>query len=189
MWKPSDLSRVTQLTGDRKPWNSGWRWDLTAEPTEYKHQEWSGLHSSCPGLPALLAAGAAPVSSQRAFPSPCSALPPGLPLPSSKALPPPLSPCPHPAKVLPSFSPSCLYPPGYLFLAYTLEYSVPRASPGAQTVKHLPAMRETWVLSLGREDPLEKEMATHPRILAWKTPWTDEPGGLESTGLQSLRHD
>ena len=102
MWKLSDLSRVTQLTGDGKPWNSGWGRDLTAEPTEYKHQEWSRLRSSCPGLPALLATGAAPVSSQRAFPSPCSALPPGLPLPPSKALPPPLSPCPRPAKVLPS---------------------------------------------------------------------------------------
>ena len=48
----------------------------------------------------------------------------------------------------------------------------------AQTVKHLPAMQETWVQSLGREDPLEKEMATHSRILAWKILWTEEPGRL-----------
>ena len=47
----------------------------------------------------------------------------------------------------------------------------------AQMVKHLPTMRETWVPSLGREDPLEKEMATHSSILAWRIPWTEEPGG------------
>ena len=52
----------------------------------------------------------------------------------------------------------------------------------AQMVKCLPAMWETWVLSLGREDPLEKEMATHSGILAWRIPWTEEPGGLQSTG-------
>ena len=49
----------------------------------------------------------------------------------------------------------------------------------AQTVKCLPTVRETWVQSLGREDLLEKEMATHSSILAWKIPWTEEPGGLE----------
>ena len=48
----------------------------------------------------------------------------------------------------------------------------------AQTVKHLPTMRETWVKSLGQEDLLEKEMATHSSILAWKIPWTEEPGRL-----------
>ena len=48
----------------------------------------------------------------------------------------------------------------------------------AQMVKHLPAMRETWVQSLGQEDPLEKEMATHSSILAWKIPWMEEPGRL-----------
>ena len=52
------------------------------------------------------------------------------------------------------------------------------ASLVAQRVKNLPAMQETWVLSLGREDPLEKGMATHSSILAWTTPWTEEPGGL-----------
>ena len=55
----------------------------------------------------------------------------------------------------------------------------------AQRLKHLPAMRETWVRSLGREDPLEKEMATHSTILAWRIPWTEEPGGLQSTGSLS----
>ena len=49
----------------------------------------------------------------------------------------------------------------------------------AQTVKHLPTVRETWVRSLGQEEPLEKEMATHFRTLAWKIPWTEEPGGLQ----------
>ena len=57
-----------------------------------------------------------------------------------------------------------------------------RASLVAQTVKHLTAMQETWIRSLGREDPLEKEMATHSSILAWKTPWTEETGGLQSRG-------
>ena len=49
-------------------------------------------------------------------------------------------------------------------------------------VKNLPAMQETWVLSLHQEDPLEKGMATHSSILAWKIPWTEEPGGLQSMG-------
>ena len=53
-----------------------------------------------------------------------------------------------------------------------------------QTVKNLPAMQEIWVRSLGREDLLEKGMATHSSILAWKIPWTEEPGGLLSMGLQ-----
>ena len=58
-----------------------------------------------------------------------------------------------------------------------------------QSVKNPPAMQETQVQSLGWEDPLEKEMATHSSILAWKFPWTDEPGGLQSTGLQRVGHD
>ena len=60
------------------------------------------------------------------------------------------------------------------------------ASLVAQRVKHLPAMQETQVQSLGREDPLEKEMATHSSALAWKIPWTEEPGGLQSMGLQRV---
>ena len=59
----------------------------------------------------------------------------------------------------------------------------------AQKVKHLPTMRETWVQSLGWEDPLEKEMATHSSILAWKMPWTEEPGGLQSMRSQRVGHD
>ena len=59
----------------------------------------------------------------------------------------------------------------------------------AQTVKNLPAMQETWVRSLGQEDPLEKEMATHSSILAWRNPWTEEPGGLQSMGSQRDGHD
>ena len=54
----------------------------------------------------------------------------------------------------------------------------------AQLVKNLPPMQETQVQSLGREDPLEKEMATRPSILAWRIPWTEEPGELQSTGSQ-----
>ena len=64
-----------------------------------------------------------------------------------------------------------------------------RASLVAQMVRRLSAMLETWVQSLGREDSLEKEMATHSSILAWKIPWTEEPGGLQSMGLQRVRHD
>ena len=56
-------------------------------------------------------------------------------------------------------------------------------------VKHLPAMGETWVQSLGWEDPLENEMATHSNTLAWKIPWTEEPGKLQSMGSQRVRHD
>ena len=56
----------------------------------------------------------------------------------------------------------------------------------AQTVKRLPKTWETWVRSLGQEDPLEKEMATHSSILAWKIPWTEEPGRLQSMGLQRV---
>ena len=59
----------------------------------------------------------------------------------------------------------------------------------AQTVKNLPAMQENWVPSMGQEDPLEKGMAMHPSILAWKIPWIEEPGGLQSMGLQRVGHD
>ena len=63
------------------------------------------------------------------------------------------------------------------------------ASLVAQILKHLPPMRETWVRSLGWEDPLEKEMATHSSILAWRIPWTEEPGRLQSIGSQRVGHD
>ena len=63
------------------------------------------------------------------------------------------------------------------------------ASLVAQMVKNLPTMQETGVRSLDREDPLEKEMATHSSILAWSFPWTEEPGELQSTGSQRAGHD
>ena len=56
-------------------------------------------------------------------------------------------------------------------------------------VKHLPTMQETQVQYLGREDPLEKEMATYSSILAWRIPWIEEPGGLQFMGLQRVGHD
>ena len=62
------------------------------------------------------------------------------------------------------------------------------ASLVAQTVKRLPAVPETWIRSLGQEDPLEKEMATHSSALAWEIPWTEEPGGLQSMGSQRVGH-
>ena len=58
-----------------------------------------------------------------------------------------------------------------------------------QMVKRLPTMRETWVRSLGGEDPLEKAMATHSSTLVWKIQWTEEPGRLQSMGSQRVRHD
>ena len=58
----------------------------------------------------------------------------------------------------------------------------------AQVVKNLPATWETWVRSLGQEDPLEKGMATHFSILVWRIPWTEEPGRLQSVGLQRVGH-
>ena len=63
------------------------------------------------------------------------------------------------------------------------------ASGIAQMIKNLPAMQETWVRTLGQEDPLEKEMATHSSILAWRIPWTAEPGGLQSMGSQRVGQD
>ena len=59
----------------------------------------------------------------------------------------------------------------------------------AQMVKNLPAMQETWVRSLGQEDPMENGMATHSRILAWRISWTEELGGLHYMGLQRVRND
>ena len=64
--------------------------------------------------------------------------------------------------------------------------------PGGTVVKNMPTIQETqeiWVQSLGQEDPLEQEMITHSSILAWEIPWTEEPAGLQSRGLQRLGHD
>ena len=65
----------------------------------------------------------------------------------------------------------------------------PHFSIATRRVKHLPAMKEPWVQSLGPEDPLEKEMATHSSILAWRIPWMEEHGALQSTGSQRVGHD
>ena len=72
----------------------------------------------------------------------------------------------------------------WIYLVLSSMYLVIRASLIAQLVKNLPAVQETRVPFLGREDPLEKEMATHSSILAWRIPQTEEPGGLQSTGSQ-----
>ena len=72
-------------------------------------------------------------------------------------------------------------------IGYPLQYSW--ASLVAQTVKNPPARKKTWVRSLGWEDPLEEGIATHSSILAWGIPWTEEPGGLQSMGLQRVGHD
>ena len=75
---------------------------------------------------------------------------------------------------------------------YALAWHLSRTSSTwlvAQTVKHLPIMQETWVRSLGREVSLEKEMAAHSSILAWKIPWMEEPGRLQSMGSQRVGHD
>ena len=61
--------------------------------------------------------------------------------------------------------------------------------PGGAAVKNPPAMQETWVWSLGQEDPMEKEIATHSSILAWRTPWTEEPVRVQSMGSQRVRHE
>ena len=75
-------------------------------------------------------------------------------------------------------------------MSYTLIYThTYTASLVAQTVKNPPAMQETWVQSLGQEDPPEKEMATHSSVLVWRIPWTEKPGGLQSVGSQRVRHN
>ena len=81
----------------------------------------------------------------------------------------------------------------FRFLARSSEILIEEVLGGAslvaQRIKRLPAMRETGVRYLGWEDPLEKEMATHSRTLAWRIPWTEEPGWLQSMGLQRVRLD
>ena len=84
-------------------------------------------------------------------------------------------------------SPGDLPNPGIEPRSPTLQVdSLPAEPPGKpQMVKNLPAMQETWVQSLGQENPLEKVMATHSNILSWRIPWTEEPGRLQSVGLHS----
>ena len=76
-----------------------------------------------------------------------------------------------------------LYKQNRVSLLYSLYHLV------AQMVKSLPAVQESWVQSLSQEDPLEKGMATHSSILAWRSPWTEEPGSLQSMGPQRVRQD
>jgi len=68
-------------------------------------------------------------------------------------------------------------------------FSILQAFLVAQTVKNLPVMQETWVRLLGQKDPLENGMATNSNILAWRIPWTEEPGGLQSMGSHRVGHD
>ena len=72
---------------------------------------------------------------------------------------------------------------------FMLKYILPQASWVAQLVKNLPVMQETWVQFLGQEDGLEKGMATHSSILAWRIPWTEELGRLQPMGSQRVGHD
>ena len=99
---------------------------------------------------------------------------------------------PYPTSI---YSP-CINPQFLCLLSFLPPFSLPgkfstlikpaQASLVAQMVKNLPGMWETWVWSLGREDLLEKGMVTHSNILAWRIPWTEEPGGLQSTGSQRI---
>ena len=85
--------------------------------------------------------------------------------------------------------PDILTPPHTTELINLPQAHYLRAFLVAQMVKNLPTMQETWAWSLGQEDPLEKGMATHSSILAWRIPWTEEPGSLQSMGSQWVRHD
>ena len=83
----------------------------------------------------------------------------------------------------------CVSSLGFHRKGFYVTYAYNRTSLVSQTVKNLPVMRETWVRSLGREEPLEKKMAMHSNILAWRIPWTEEPGGPQSMGSQRVGHD
>ena len=71
----------------------------------------------------------------------------------------------------------------------SVPYTLSMGSPGGSVAKNPPVMQEMWVRSLGQEDPLEKEMASHSSIPPWEIPWTEEPGGLQSMGSQRVRHN
>ena len=75
---------------------------------------------------------------------------------------------------------------------YSMAYNILpllQGFPGGSVVKNVPAIQEMWVQSLGQEDALEEVMATHSSILAWRIPWTEEPGGLQSMGSKKVRHN
>ena len=88
-----------------------------------------------------------------------------------------------PTKCLPTFSLGKLH---LLLLNESIKHYM--GFPGGSVVKNLPVMWETWVQSLGWEDPLEEGMATHLSVLAWRNSWTEERGGLQSMGLQTVGH-
>ena len=83
----------------------------------------------------------------------------------------------------------CAYTCMCILYIYVNNIHINRASLVAQTVQNLPAMQETRIQSLGQGDPLEKGMATHSSILLWRIPWTEEPGRLQSMGLQRFGHN
>ena len=84
----------------------------------------------------------------------------------------------------------CVFAIGFCFVfTMRLTYNNLQVSHVAQLVKNLPAVQETWVRSLGWEDPLEKEMETHSSILVWKISWQEEPGGLQSMGSKRVGHN
>ena len=83
----------------------------------------------------------------------------------------------------------CVYTQTHTHTIFEDGHYVLKASLVAQMIKRQPAMWETWVQSLGWEDPLEKAMATHSRTLAWKIPWMEEPGTLQSMGSQRVGHN
>jgi len=90
---------------------------------------------------------------------------------------------------------TCFHPPSqsmsfaWCINPFSFQVIMDMYDPVAQMVKNLPAIQETRVWSLGQEDPLEKEVATHSSTLAWRIPWTEEPGGLWSMGSQRVGHD
>ena len=84
---------------------------------------------------------------------------------------------------------SCLQKSTKNYLNFCLQAPFPEGFPGGSVAKNLPAMQETQVPSLGWEDPVEKGVATHSTVLAWRIPWTEEPGGLQSMGSQRVGHN
>jgi len=118
---------------------------------------------------------------------------------SHSHIPPVLSLCPLPTTLLDFCHADSAYPQGHFLSGMIImcwwfggrglsdEYSM--VSLVAQRIKNLPAMLETWVRSLGWENPLQKGMTTHSSILGWRIPWTEEPGGLQSTRWQRVGHD
>ena len=110
----------------------------------------------------------------------------GLPYPPPGDLPTPET---EPASLMSLASADRFFTTGTTWKALSFHITCLFTSLVAQTAQHLPAMRETWVRSLGQEDALEKEMETHSGTLAGKIPWTEEPGRLQSVGSQRVRHD